>query len=64
MRLLKLFVTLTVLVAALAYGAYAYWQSRLDAPVTVEESTLYEVPRGASYQRIMADLAERGIIRE
>ena len=64
MRLLKLIVTLVVLVAALAYGAYAYWQSRLDAPITVEESTLYEVPRGASYHRIMADLTEQGIIAE
>ncbi|SFH78662.1 endolytic transglycosylase MltG [Modicisalibacter xianhensis] len=64
MRLLKLFVTLAVLVAALAYGAYAYWQSRLDAPVAIAEPTLYEVPRGASYHRIVADLAEEGIIAE
>lgn len=64
MRLLKLFVTLAVLVAALAYGAYAYWQSRLDAPVAIAEPTLYEVPRGASYHRIVADLAEQGIIAE
>ncbi|TDX32289.1 UPF0755 protein [Modicisalibacter xianhensis] len=64
MRLLKLFVTLAILVAALAYGAYAYWQSRLDAPVAIAEPTLYEVPRGASYHRIVADLAEQGIIAE
>ncbi|GHA89510.1 endolytic transglycosylase MltG [Modicisalibacter luteus] len=64
MRLLKLFVTMTVLVAALAYGAYAYWQSRLDAPVAIDEPTLYEVPRGASYHRIVRELAERGIISE
>ncbi|MEC9482715.1 MAG: endolytic transglycosylase MltG [Halomonas sp.] len=64
MRLLKLFLVLLVIAGAALFAAYTYWQSRLDAPVSLEEPTLYEVPRGASFNRVMADLDERGFIAD
>lgn len=64
MRFFKIFIILLVLGCAALFAAYTYWQSQLDAPIAVEESTLYEVPRGAAFNRVMADLDERGVIAD
>lgn len=63
-RLIKL-LPLLVILAALALGAgYRYWQSRLEAPLALESATLYEVPAGAGFHRVIAALTERGILAD
>jgi UPF0755 protein len=47
-----------------AAGAYSYWQSRLSAPLALEEPKLYQVPSGAGFHRVIAELAEDGIIAD
>nr|WP_163502836.1 endolytic transglycosylase MltG [Halomonas socia] len=64
MRVVKGLLLLVVVAAVAAYGGYRYWESRLEAPLAVAENTLYEVPRGAGYNRVVADLAARGIIAD
>ncbi|MCE8015659.1 endolytic transglycosylase MltG [Halomonas sp. MCCC 1A17488] len=64
LRLVKFLVVLALLAAVAAFAGYRYWQSRLEAPIAVEEETLYEVPRGAGYNRVIADLAARGAIED
>ncbi|MBD3897449.1 endolytic transglycosylase MltG [Halomonas sp. ML-15] len=64
MRVVKGLLFLVVVAAVAAYGGYRYWESRIEAPLALEENTLYEVPRGAGYNRVVADLASRGIIRD
>ena len=64
LRVVKFLVVLIILAAVSAFAGYRYWESRLDAPLAVEEETLYEVPRGAGYNRVMADLADRGVIKD
>ncbi|MGR2738832.1 endolytic transglycosylase MltG [Billgrantia sp. Q4P2] len=62
LRLVKFLVVLVIVAAVAAFAGYRYWESRLEAPIAVEEETLYEVPRGAGYNRVVADLAARGVI--
>ncbi|SDL89486.1 UPF0755 protein [Franzmannia pantelleriensis] len=64
MRVVKGLLVLVVVAAAALYGGYLYWESRLEAPLAVDENTLYEVPRGAGYNRVVADLAEREVISD
>lgn len=64
MRLVKVLLVVAVLVVLASFAGYRYWESRLDASLAVTEPTLYEVPRGAGYNRVVADLAERGIIAD
>ncbi|MGC3873061.1 endolytic transglycosylase MltG [Halomonas sp. GXIMD04776] len=64
MRVLKVLLVIVVVGAALAFAGFTYWQSRLAAPITIDESTLYEVPRGASFNRVVSDLAEHDILAE
>ncbi|WP_416140315.1 endolytic transglycosylase MltG [Halomonas sp. HK25] len=64
LRVLKILLVLAILAGAALFGGYRYWESRLEAPIAVEASTLYEVPRGAGYNRVVADLAQRGIIQD
>ncbi|ATJ82239.1 endolytic transglycosylase MltG [Halomonas beimenensis] len=59
------FLPLLVILAALVVGAgYRYWQSRLEAPLSLEQATLYEVPAGAGFHRVVADLGEQGIVAD
>lgn len=54
-----------LVVAALGiFAGYHYWQSRLEAPLAVAEPTLYEVPGGAGFHRVVSDLTGRGIIKD
>ncbi|EPC03889.1 aminodeoxychorismate lyase [Litchfieldella anticariensis FP35 = DSM 16096] len=62
MRVVKVLLALVVLAVVVSAGGYRYWESRLEAPIAVDESTLYEIPPGAGYNRVIADLASRGII--
>ena len=64
LRLLKFLLVLLVVAAVAAFAGYRYWESRLEAPIAVEEDTLYEVPRGAGYNRVVTDLAARGVIED
>lgn len=64
LRLVKFLVVLVVVAGLAAFAGYRYWESRLEAPIAVEEETLYEVPRGAGFNRAVSDLAERGVIED
>lgn len=64
LRLLKFLLVLLVVAAVGVFAGYRYWESRLEAPIAVEEDTLYEVPRGAGYNRVVTDLAARGVIED
>lgn len=63
-RVLIFLLVLAMVVAAALYGGYRYWQSRLAAPIAISETMLYEVPRGAGYHRVVADLAAQGVIED
>ncbi|WP_111412374.1 endolytic transglycosylase MltG [Billgrantia lactosivorans] len=64
LRVVKFLLVLVVLAAAVAFAGHRYWESRLEAPIAVDEETLYEVPRGAGYNRVVSQLAERGVIED
>ena len=64
LRLLKLLIALAIVAAVAIFAGYRYWEHRLEAPIAVEEATLYEVPRGAGFNRVMAELATRGVIED
>ncbi|WP_280546752.1 endolytic transglycosylase MltG [Halomonas sp. 11-S5] len=61
-RVLKILLVLAILAALVAFAGHRYWQSRLEAPIALEEPTLYEVPDGAGYHRVVSELTERGIL--
>ncbi|WP_168014231.1 endolytic transglycosylase MltG [Halomonas salinarum] len=62
MRVGKILLALAAVTVALAIGGYRYWESRLAAPINVDEPTLYEVPAGAGYHQVVLDLSRRGIL--
>ncbi|MDI5936281.1 endolytic transglycosylase MltG [Halomonas kalidii] len=64
LRVVKILLVLAVLAGVVLFAGYRYWESRLAAPIAVDEPTLYEVPRGAGYNRVVADLASRGVITD
>ncbi|TFH85148.1 endolytic transglycosylase MltG [Billgrantia azerbaijanica] len=64
LRLVKILAVLAVLAGVAALAGYRYWESRLEAPIAVEETTLYEVPRGAGFHQVVRDLASRGILSD
>ncbi|CAM3327085.1 endolytic transglycosylase MltG [Halomonas lysinitropha] len=61
-RVLKILLVLIILAALVGFAGYRYWLSRLEAPIVLEESALYEVPAGAGYHRVVSELGEQGII--
>ncbi len=61
-RVLKILLVLAILAALTVFAGHRYWQSRLEAPIALEEPALYEVPDGAGYHRVVSELAERGIL--
>ncbi|MFO8046784.1 MAG: endolytic transglycosylase MltG [Halomonas sp.] len=63
-RMLKTLLILAILAGAALFGGYRFWESRLEAPISVSEPMLYEVPRGAGYNRVIAELAQRGVITD
>ncbi|WP_163559091.1 endolytic transglycosylase MltG [Halomonas sp. NO4] len=64
LRVVKTLAVLAVLAGVAALAGYRYWESRIEAPIAVDETTLYEVPRGAGYHQVVRDLASRGILRD
>ncbi|MGM0537256.1 MAG: endolytic transglycosylase MltG [Pseudomonadota bacterium] len=63
-RVLKILLVLIILAALAAFAGHRYWQSRLEAPVALDEPTLYEVPEGAGYHRVVSELAEQGVLAD
>ncbi|WP_249978746.1 endolytic transglycosylase MltG [Vreelandella olivaria] len=63
-RLLAVIGILVVLGAAVAAGGYYYWQSRLEASLTLNEPTLYQVPAGAGFNQVVSQLEDQGIIAD
>ncbi|WP_069383870.1 endolytic transglycosylase MltG [Halomonas caseinilytica] len=63
-RALKFLPPLVILVALVVGGGYRYWETRLDAPLSIEAPLIYEVPEGAGYHRVIAELDERGILED
>ena len=61
-RLLAVVFIAALLVGAGGAGGYYYWQSRLDAPLAIESPTLYQVPSGAGFHRVINELADQGVI--
>ncbi|SJN13769.1 protein YceG like [Halomonas citrativorans] len=45
-------------------GSYFYWQSRLDAPLALEVPVLYQVPAGAGFNQVVAQLEAQGILED
>ena len=61
---LKVLLILVVIAAIGGYGAYHYWQTRLQAPITLDEPMLYEVPPGAGFNRVVDDLEAQGVLAD
>ncbi|WP_252107636.1 MULTISPECIES: endolytic transglycosylase MltG [unclassified Halomonas] len=61
-RLLGALLVLALLVGAALVGGYVYWQSRLDAPVALDEPTLYYVAPGTGFNQAIADLDAQGVV--
>lgn len=59
---LKALVVLVVLALFAAYTGYRFWQVKLEAPIAVDEQIIYEVPQGAGFNRVIAELESRGIL--
>lgn len=63
-RLFAVVGTLLVLGAAATAGGYVYWQSRLEAPLSLDEPTLYQVPAGAGFNQVVGELEAQGVISD
>ncbi len=63
-RLVKVLLVLAILAAGSLFAGYRYWESRLEAPLDLDASTLYEVPSGAGFNHVVADLASQGVIED
>ncbi|BBI61235.1 hypothetical protein HSBAA_25410 [Vreelandella sulfidaeris] len=63
-RLLTALLVLVIVGAVGAAGGYFYWQNRLESPLTLEEPTLYQVPSGAGFNQVVAELEAQGILED
>ncbi|MCW4148281.1 endolytic transglycosylase MltG [Halomonas sp. 18H] len=63
-RLVVALAVMAVVGVAGVAGGYVYWQQRLDAPLSIDEPTLYQVPSGAGLNRVVAELEAQGIIED
>lgn len=64
MRVVKWLVILLVLAGLALWGGYRYWEARLDAPLAVSSETLFEVPEGAGYHRVVSKLESEGLLTD
>jgi UPF0755 protein len=64
LRLLKVLIVLLVIAGLALFAGYRYWESRLEAPIVLDESTIYEVPVGAGFHSVVRDLGQRGIVTD
>ncbi|WP_298845655.1 endolytic transglycosylase MltG [uncultured Salinicola sp.] len=62
MRVLKVLIGILLIATIVVFGGFHYWQKQLDGPIALEEQTVYEVPRGAAFTRVIDDLVKRGVI--
>lgn len=62
MRALKFVAVALVVLAIVAFAGFRYWQAQLDQPLGIEEPTIYEVPQGAGFDRVVHELVDRGIL--
>ena len=62
MRVLKILILLLLVTTIVVFGGFHYWQKQLDAPISLDETTVYEVPPGAAFTQVVHDLESRGII--
>ncbi|MGO2132220.1 MAG: endolytic transglycosylase MltG [Halomonas sp.] len=63
-RAVKWLVILLVLAGLALWGGYRYWESRFDAPLAVSSETLFEVPEGAGYHRVVSKLEGEGLLND
>lgn len=63
-RIITALIVLIMLGLAGAAGGYAYWQSRLAEPLALTQPLLYQVPAGAGFNQVVADLGRRGVIAD
>jgi UPF0755 protein len=63
-RLLIAVLMLGFIGAAGAVGGYFYWQSRLEAPLALDEPMLYQVPSGAGFNQVVAELEAQGVVED
>ncbi|WP_075879189.1 endolytic transglycosylase MltG [Vreelandella massiliensis] len=63
-RILAALLVVVALGAIGVAGAYMYWQSRIEAPLVLEEPMLYQVPSGAGFHRVVVELSEQGVIED
>lgn len=61
-RLLAIFLVLALLAATALAGGYYYWQTRLEAPLALDEPSLYQVPAGAGFNQVVGQLQAEGVI--
>lgn len=62
-HLLRVFLVLLIIAAVLAGGGIWWSRNWLRTPVaTLQEPTIFEVPRGASLRAVASSLAERGLL--
>lgn len=64
LRLLKVLMVLLVIAGAALFAGFRYWESRLEAPIELVESTIYEVPVGAGFLGVVRELGQRGIVND
>lgn len=63
-RVIKWLVILLALAGLALWGGYRYWETRLEAPLTVTSETLFEVPEGAGFHRVIAELESSGLLAD
>ncbi|CAM3432580.1 MULTISPECIES: endolytic transglycosylase MltG [Halomonas] len=61
-RLLTALLVLVVVGATSVVGGYFYWQSRLNAPLALDAPMLYQVPSGAGFNQVVAQLEAQGVV--
>ncbi|WP_346798783.1 endolytic transglycosylase MltG [Halomonas sp. Bachu 37] len=63
-RLLTVVAILAIAAVAAGLAGHRYWQSRLEAPLALDEPMRYEVPRGAGFNRVVAELEAQGVLTD
>ncbi|OHV11808.1 endolytic transglycosylase MltG [Kushneria phosphatilytica] len=63
MRWWKGLLTGVVLIALIVAGSYGYWRYRMQAPIALDHSLIFEVSPGSGARQVIDRLAEQGVIR-
>ncbi|RKR06347.1 UPF0755 protein [Kushneria sinocarnis] len=62
MRWWKVALMAVLLMALIVAGSYGYWRYRMQAPIALEQSRVFEVMPGSGARQVIDRLAEQGII--